>query len=90
MAATALHIVRKVLPDCPVRQWLLSAPFAVRRLLAADARLLGAVVKLFARVVDCSSLELSRAAGIEGAKTGPLSFQQRFGGSLNANCRVQS
>ena len=90
MAATALHIDRKVLPDCPVRQWVLSVPFAVRRLLAADARLFGAVVKLFARVVERFCIERARAAGIEGAKTGALSFQQRFGGSLNSHCPVHA
>ncbi len=90
MAATALHIVRKVLPDCPVRQWVLSVPFAVRRLLAADAKLFGAVVKLFARVVERFYIERARAEGIEGAKTGALSFQQRFGGSLNAHCHIHA
>ena len=49
MAATALHIAANVLPDCPVRQWGLVVPYPVRRLLAADARLFGAVVKIFAR-----------------------------------------
>jgi len=88
MAATALHIVRKVLPDCPVRQWVLSVPFPIRRMLAADARLFGAVVKLFARVVDRYHVQRARAAGIESAKTGMLSFQQGFGGSLNSNCHV--
>ena len=43
-------------------------------LLAADARLFGAVVELFARVVHGCYLGRSRAAGIEGAKTGALSF----------------
>ncbi len=74
MAATVLYIVRKVLPDCPVRQWVLSVPFPVRRLLAADARLFGALVKVVARVVDRFCLERARAARIEAAKTGALSF----------------
>jgi len=90
MAATALHIVREVLPDCPVRQWVLSVPFPVRRLLAADAKLFGAMVKLFARVVDRFYRERARAADIKGTKTGALSFQQRFGGSLNAHCHIHA
>ncbi len=90
MAATALHIVRKVLPDCPVRQWVLSVPFPIRRLLAADAKLFGAVVKLFARVVERFYLQRAQAAGIEAARTGALSFQQRFGGSLNAHCHIHA
>ncbi len=90
MAATALHIVRKVLPDCPVRQWVLSVPFPVRRLLAADARLFGAVVKVFVRVVERFYIDRARAAGIASPKTGMLSFQQRFGGSLNSHCHNHS
>jgi len=70
----------------PVRQWVLSVPFPVRRLLAADARLFGAVVKVFARVVERFYLDRARAAGIASPKTGMLSFQQRFGGSLNSHC----
>ena len=88
MAATALHIVRNVLPDCPVRQWVLVVPYPVRRLLAADARLFGAVVKIFVRVLDRFYTERARAAGIDSPKSGMLSFQQRFGGSLNAHCHV--
>jgi hypothetical protein len=65
----------------------LSGPSRQRasRLLAANARLLGAVVKLFARVVY---IERARAAGIESARTGVLSFQRCFGGSLNAHRHV--
>ena len=88
MAATAMHLVDKVLPDSPVRQWVLSVPFPLRRLLAADARLFGSVVKIFVRIVERFYLERARDAGIGSCKTGMLSFQQRFGGSLNANCHV--
>lgn len=90
MAATALHIVRNVLPPCPVRQWVLVVPFPMRRLLAADAKLFGAVVKIFVRVLDRFYRERAMAAGIESPKTGMLSFQQRFGGSLNAHCHVHN
>jgi hypothetical protein len=34
MCGTAAHLVDHVLPDVPVRQWVLTTPFAVRRLLA--------------------------------------------------------
>jgi hypothetical protein len=90
MAAAALHIVQNVLPPCPVRQWVLVVPYPVRRLLAADAKLFGAVVKIFVRVLDRFYRERAAACGIDSAKTGMLSFQQRFGGSLNAHCHVHA
>src|SRR5262249_37269851 len=34
MCGTAAHLVDHVLPDVPVRQWVLTAPFEVRRVLA--------------------------------------------------------
>jgi len=46
MADTAAHLVDRVLPAAPVRQWVLSLPFALRYLLAYDARLLGAVLRV--------------------------------------------
>jgi hypothetical protein len=30
MADTAAHLVDRVLPEAPVRQWVLSLPFALR------------------------------------------------------------
>jgi hypothetical protein len=69
---------------------VLSLPFPIRRLLAADAKLFGAVLKVFVRVVDRFYVERARADGVEPAKTGMLTFQQRFGGSLNAHCHIHS
>ena len=86
MAATAMHLVDKVLPDAPVRQWVLTVPWELRRLLAADIKLFGAVVKIFVRVVSGFYLERARQAGIASPKTGMVSFQQRFGASLNSHC----
>ena len=51
MADTAAHLVDRVLPDVPVRQWVLSVPHALRYRLAYDAKLLGQVFRIFARVV---------------------------------------
>jgi hypothetical protein len=39
MADTAARLVDSVLPDVPVRQWVLSTPFALRFRLACDAAL---------------------------------------------------
>ena len=40
MAETAAHLVDHVIPVVPVRQWVLSIPFALRYRLAYDSSLL--------------------------------------------------
>jgi hypothetical protein len=88
MAATALHVIDNVLPDCPTRQWVVSFPFELRLVLAADAKLFGAALKVFVRVVERYYLERAGQANLRCAKTGMLSFQQRFGGSINCHPHV--
>ena len=59
-ADTAAHLGDRVLPEAPVRQWVLSLPFALRYRLAWDARLVNDVLQLFVRAVFGS---LRRRAG---------------------------
>jgi hypothetical protein len=47
MADTAAHLVDRVFPRVPVRQWVLSLPFTLRYRLAYDARLVGDVLNIF-------------------------------------------
>ena len=51
MADTAAHLVDCVLPEVPVRQWVLSLPFALRYRLAYDARLVRDVLHIFVAAV---------------------------------------
>jgi hypothetical protein len=51
MADTAAHLVDGVVPEVPVRQWVLSLPFALRYRLAYDARLTSEVLNLFLRTL---------------------------------------
>ena len=54
MADTAAHLVDRVLPEVPFRQWVLSLPFALRYRLAYDAALTSAVPGVFVRTVFAS------------------------------------
>jgi len=54
MADTAAHLVDRVLPEVPVRQWVLSLPVALRYRLAYHARLTSAVLGIFVRTVFAS------------------------------------
>ena len=49
MANTAAHMVDEVLPDVPIRQWVISFPFRIRYLLAYDPKLCCAVRRIFVR-----------------------------------------
>jgi hypothetical protein len=48
---TAAHLVERVLPHVPYRQWTLSFPFRLRLALARDAQLLSDVLTLFLRAL---------------------------------------
>ena len=90
MAAGAAHLVDKVLPDVPVRQWVLSAPWELRLVLAAQAPVLSAVLRIFLRVVLGWYRDRAREAGLGRAETGAISVLQRFGGSLNLHCHIHA
>ena len=55
MADTAAHLVDRVLPEAPVRQWVLSLPFSLRYRLAYDARLTSDVLRILLVVTHPSS-----------------------------------
>jgi len=54
MADTAAHRVDRVLPQAPVRQWVLSLPHSRSSRLAFDAELCGAALNVFIRSVFIS------------------------------------
>ena len=61
MADTAAHLVDRVFPEVPVRQWVLSVPFALRYRLAYDSTLVREVLRIFVRAVFAS---IRRRVGI--------------------------
>ena len=87
MADTAAHLVDRVLPRVPVRQWVLSLPFGLRYRLAFDRELTADVLNVFVRAVFGSLRHRTRLkwAGRSPAMGGAVTFVQRFGGALNLN-----
>jgi hypothetical protein len=91
MADTAAHLVDRVLPQVPVRQWVLSLPFALRYRLAYDAALTSAVLELFVRAVIASLRRRARRQrGVARGQCGAVTFVQRFGDALNLNIHFHS
>jgi hypothetical protein len=68
MADTAAHLVDRVLPRVPVRQWVLSLPFGLRYRLAFDRELTADILRVFVRAVFGS---LRRRTRPERAGSGP-------------------
>jgi Putative transposase/Transposase zinc-binding domain len=88
MADTAAHLVDRVVPEVPVRQWVLSLPFALRYRLAYDARLTSEVLNLFLRTLFAFQRRRGwRGRGRRRAQCGAVTFVQRFG-SAAANLNV--
>jgi hypothetical protein len=84
MANGAAHLVDRVLPDVPVRQYVLSLPFELRKLAAFKAEVLTALARIFVEATFASYRAGAKRAGIEDAQCGAVLCVQRFG-SLNLN-----
>ena len=90
MSDTAAHLVDRVFPHAPVRQWVLSLPFRLRFLCARDPSLLREVLRLFLREVFRCVRRLLRREGVRGARCGSVTAVQRFGGNLGLNVHLHS
>ncbi len=86
MADTAAHLVDRVIPQVPVRQWVLSLPIPLRYRMAYDAELTAAVLRLFIGAVFASyRRRAKKLRAIRSARCGAVTFIQRFGDALNVN-----
>ena len=85
MCNTAAHITDRVLPAVPLRQWVLSLPFELRRLCAFRSDAAAAIGRIF---VEAITGELRREVGEDEAEHGAIVFPQRFGGSLNLHLHL--
>ena len=90
MADTGAHLVDRVLPPVPYRQWVLSLPRQVRFLLARDVTLLEKVLGVFLRKVFAWQRRRARVYGVAAPHCGAVTFVQRFGSLLNLNCHVHA
>jgi len=82
MCGTAAHLVDHVLPNVAVRQWVLTVPSEVRRVLALRPEALTAQNRIFVEEIARWQKQQAKARGIEGGETGSVTFVQRFNGAL--------
>ncbi len=84
MADSAALLVDEIMPEQPIRQWVLSFPFQLRFLFASSPEIMGKVLGIVNRVL---STHLIHKAGFirASAQTGAVTLIQRFGSALNLN-----
>jgi hypothetical protein len=89
-ADSAAHLVDRVFPAIPYRQYVLTFPWPLRLPLAFDHRFLSQALRRFLRALFAWQRLRGRRLGIRAGQTGAVSFVQRFGGALNANPHVHA
>ena len=75
MVDTAARLVDEVLPEVPVRQFVLSLPFEIRYRLGWDGKLICALLAVFRRAVNAWYRRQARAQGYSGARCGSVTFE---------------
>jgi len=87
MAESAALLVDQILPEQPMRQWVLSFPFALRYLFGTRPDTLSQVLRIVYRVI---AKRYAGAAGLTVSEghTGSVTLIQRFGSALNANVHL--
>ena len=76
MAESAALLVDAVVPEQPVRQWVLSFPYPLRFLFASRPAIMSKVLGIVYRVI---------AFTCKTARTGAMTSIQRFGSALNSH-----
>jgi len=82
MVDQAAHWVDCVLPDVPIRQWVLSLPYIVRYRIGFDPELLSAVRRTFMRGVQSFVKRRLRDLGVPDGRTGAVVCVQRYDSAL--------
>ena len=85
MVESAAHLVDHVLPEQPVRQWVLIFPYPLRFLFAARPQVPSQVPGVVYRAISTCLIKKTGFTVASGAKTGAVTLIQRFGSALNLN-----
>ena len=82
---TAAHLVDRVLPRAPYRQWVFTFPIPVRLALSRRPHLLTAALQACLRVLSAWQRRRMRRRGLRQPACGAVTFVQRFGSALQLN-----
>ncbi|MEX2493498.1 MAG: transposase zinc-binding domain-containing protein [Nitrospirales bacterium] len=87
MAETAAHLVEQVMPQVPVRQWVVSFPIPLRHLFATQPQLLSPVLQVIHRALSTFMIHQAGLTHAQ-AQTGAVTLIQRFGSAANLNIHL--
>jgi len=84
MVESAALLVDEILPQQPMRQWVLSVPFQLRFLFASQPVIMGKGLGIVSRAI---STHITKKAGYTKptTHTGAVTLIQRFGSAINLN-----
>ena len=82
MAEAAAHLVGCVIPNVPVRQWVLSFPIPLRSLFAVHPELLAPILQIIHRAI-ATFLIVQTGIKRDQAAAGTVTPIQRFGSDAN-------
>ena len=82
------HLVDHVFPEAPVRQFVLTFPFPLRFLFAAQPDALTQVLAVVQRGISTFLIHHAGLRVSAGARTGAVTLIQRFGSALNLNVHL--
>ena len=85
MAQTAANLTEFVLPDAPLRQWVLTVPFALRAAVAYDRHLLPRLYGFLCDSIQGFYRRRLADHGYPGGRTGSVTAIQRCSGDLRLN-----
>ena len=88
MIESAAHLVDHVLPEQPIRQWVLTLPYPLRFLFAAQPQVLSQVLGVVYRAISTYLIKQTGFTVASGAKTAAVTLIQRFGSALNLNIHL--
>jgi hypothetical protein len=83
MANAAALLVDRVLSDVPLRQYVLTMPYELRKLVAFKADVLTAIAHIFVETVFALYRGRSKRDGVEALRWGAVNFVQRCGSSVD-------
>jgi hypothetical protein len=87
MAQTAAHLVERVIPWVPTRQWVVSVPIPLRYWMASSQDLTAMVHTIIRTTIGQYYVRQAVTRGVprEQVQPGSVTFIQRFGSAINLN-----
>ena len=87
MAETAAHLVERVIPWVPTRQWVVSVPVPLRYWMAASQELTAKIHTIIRTTIGQYYVHQAVTRGVprDQVQPGSVTFIQRFGSAINLN-----